>query len=44
MDQGVIVRFKVYYLCKTFVQAIRAMEVEDGRSLREFLKGYNMRN
>ncbi|XP_053145994.1 tigger transposable element-derived protein 1-like isoform X2 [Hemicordylus capensis] len=42
MEQGVISTFKAYYLRRTFAQAVRATEKEDGPTLKEFWQGFNI--
>nr|XP_020665086.1 tigger transposable element-derived protein 1 [Pogona vitticeps]XP_020665087.1 tigger transposable element-derived protein 1 [Pogona vitticeps] len=41
MDQGVIAKFKAYYLCKTFSKAVAATE-NDEITLHDFWKSYNI--
>lgn len=42
LDQGVIATFKKYYLRKTFRQAVKATEGENGITLKQFWKEYNI--
>ncbi|XP_042221707.1 tigger transposable element-derived protein 1-like, partial [Homarus americanus] len=42
MDQGVIANFKAYYLRKTFLQLIKAIDGEDKPTIRDFWKKFNI--
>jgi hypothetical protein len=42
MDQGVIASFKAYYLRRTFERLIQAVNKEDGPTIKEFWKSFNV--
>nr|XP_014429517.1 tigger transposable element-derived protein 1-like [Pelodiscus sinensis] len=42
MDQGAIAAFKAYYLRNSFAKAVTATECENGKTLPEFWKDYNI--
>jgi predicted component of viral defense system (DUF524 family) len=42
MDQGVIALFKAYYLLRTFERLIEAVDKEDGPTIKEFWKSFNI--
>ncbi|XP_042212261.1 tigger transposable element-derived protein 1-like, partial [Homarus americanus] len=42
MDQGVIANFKAYYLWKTFLQLIKAIDGKDKPTIRDFWKKFNI--
>jgi hypothetical protein len=42
MDQGVIASFKAYYLRRTFERLIEAVDKEDGPTIKEFWKSFNI--
>jgi hypothetical protein len=42
MDQGVIVSFKAYYLCRTFKRLTEAVDKEDGPTIKKFWKSFNV--